>query len=45
MWVKKGKEDMFVLQFGRPSVQYEGYNRCTCVRRECIGQVKLNDRW
>ena len=21
------------------------YNRCTCVKRECTGQVKLNCRW
>jgi len=21
------------------------YNRCTCVKRECTGQVKLNGRW
>jgi len=42
-----GKEDIFVLQDGRSSVQYEGYNRYTCVKRECRGQVKvkLNGRW
>jgi len=30
-----------------PIVQKAGwaYNRCTCVKRECNGQVKLNGRW
>ena len=31
VWIKTGKEDMFVLQDGCPSVQYEGWY-CTTGR-------------